>query len=377
MKITRHNYEEFFLLYVDNELSSEDRRMVEDFVHLHPDLKEELELFSQFKLTPDEAIVFDNKEELLKAKGETPITINNYEESLLSYIDNELTAEQRIAVEQFVNTNPVAKKELERLQQTKLQPETIVFADKASLYRKEEKVRSMPVRWWRAAAAILILGLGLTAALVITNKSADDKPPVAKNPGTEKIIPPANKTDQPVKEAMATTNPAVVTDNNKTTTILKDNQAVLPDYTPKKNTAAFVKENKPNKTSNDQLPVKKEEAVMADANKKPTNNLPTPVNNPNVIDNNFNNNKAIADINTTNTKKDIITNPEVTNQTAPPSNIVQASYNNEELVQSDGKKNKLRGLFRKAARTFEKRTDIDPTDNDNRLLVGGFAIRLK
>jgi hypothetical protein len=116
---------------------------------------------------------------------------------------------------------------------------------------------------------------------------------------------------------------------------------------------------------------------MADANKKPTNNLPTPVNNPNVIDNNFNNNKAIADINTTNTKKDIITNPEVTNQTAPPSNIVQASYNNEELVQSDGKKNKLRGLFRKAARTFEKRTDIDPTDNDNRLLVGGFAIRLK
>ncbi|HRF19100.1 MAG TPA: hypothetical protein PK977_13085, partial [Chitinophagaceae bacterium] len=147
MKINRHNYEEFFLLYVDNELSSEDRHMVEDFVQLHPDLKEELELLSQFKFTPDDDIVFDNKEELLKVNGETPVSLNNYEESLLSYIDNELTEQQRIAVEQFVNTNPAAKKELELLQQTKLQPETILFANKESLYRKEEKVRSLPVRW--------------------------------------------------------------------------------------------------------------------------------------------------------------------------------------------------------------------------------------
>jgi hypothetical protein len=375
MKINRHNYEEFFLLYVDNELSSEDRRMVEEFVQLHPDLNEELELLSQFKLTPDDEIVFDNKEELLKMNGETPVSLHNYEESLLSYIDNELTAQQRTDVEQFVNANPAAKKELELLQKTKVQPETIVFTNKESLYRQEEKVRSLPVRWWRAAAAILILALGLTTALVLNNKSTDGEEPVAKNPGTQQPTPTDIKVDQPVKEAMADNNtvmPAV----NEPAPSGDNNNSVSPASEQKNNIA--VKENKkaaPVVTpANNPLPAQKEEAVMANNNNKPTNNLPIPENNP-YVNGEY---PTVAKVTTANEKTELKNIPAVTNQPAPPSNIIQASYNNnEELVQNDGKKNKLRGLFRKAARTFEKRTDIDPTDDDNRLLVGGFAIKLK
>ena len=376
MKINRHNYEEFFLLYVDNELSSEDRRMVEDFVQLHPDLNEELELLSQFKITPDDDIVFDNKEELLKVNGETPVSLNNYEESLLSYIDNELTEQQRIAVEQFVNTNSAAKKELELLQQTKLQPETIVFANKESLYRKEEKVRSLPVRWWRAAAAILILALGLTAVLVMNNKSIDDVP-VAKNPGTPKVLPVENKVDQPVQEAMADNNNSIAPANEKIAADKEDRRSITPAYAQQTNVGG--KENKQAQKvispANNPLPVQKEEVLIANNSNKPSNNLPTPENNPYVNGEN----PVVAKVNTPNEKTEIKNIPAVTNQPSPPSNIIQATYTNngEELVQNDGKKNKLRGLFRKAARTFEKRTDIDPTDDDNRLLVGGFAIKLK
>ena len=102
MNIARHNYEEYFILYMDNELSSDERRMVETFVQTHPDLQEELEILQQYKLVPDSNIVFKGKEELMKAGGESPITLSTYEEWLLLYIDNELTADQRKKVEQFI-----------------------------------------------------------------------------------------------------------------------------------------------------------------------------------------------------------------------------------------------------------------------------------
>jgi hypothetical protein len=41
-----------------------------------------------------------------------------------------------------------------------------------------------------------------------------------------------------------------------------------------------------------------------------------------------------------------------------------------------GRKNKLRGFFRKITRTFEKTTNMKATDDEDRLLVGGLAIRL-
>src|SRR5450432_3370112 len=64
--ITRHNYEELFLLYVDNELSSAERESVEAFVKENPDLKEEMEALQQCRLIPVDEVSFGNLEPLLK-----------------------------------------------------------------------------------------------------------------------------------------------------------------------------------------------------------------------------------------------------------------------------------------------------------------------
>lgn len=373
MNINRHNYEEYFILYIDNELSSDERRMVEVFVQQHPDLQEELDILLQYKFTPDTNITFTGKEELMKVNGDTPVTLTNYEEWLVLYMDNELNAEQRVSVEQFIAANPSVKEELALLQRTKLQPEEIIFADKASLYRKEEKVRPVPVRWWRlAAAAVLLLGVGITTAILVNKKSPAADKEIVKGTTPEKKATP----ETPViilKESNSPVNENVVASNNEVT---------APVVKQAGNNNAIAKGK--NNTTKNQLPniittnTVKEEPVVATTN-KPTNDLPVPLNNPNVIKNDATNN-TVASNNTPkeNIQKNPLTNSVVTKDKTSSSDIVYASNNltDADFDQPDSKKNKNRGFFRKLARTFEKRTDIDPTD-DNKLLVAGLSIKLK
>ena len=81
----------------------------------------------------------------------------------------------------------------------------------------------------------------------------------------------------------------------------------------------------------------------------------------------------------TKASQQISNNPTVTGEAL-------ASYNNGTPEADDaiiyasengGRKNKLRGFFRKVTRNFEKRTNIEATDEDERLLIAGLAIKLK
>ena len=66
MQINRNTYEELFLLYNDGELSLEEQKAVEDFVRENPDLEQELILLQGAVFTPDEGIVFEDKESLYR-----------------------------------------------------------------------------------------------------------------------------------------------------------------------------------------------------------------------------------------------------------------------------------------------------------------------
>lgn len=383
MKIDRHNYEEHFILYMDNELTTGDRMLVEAFVQNHPDLKEELDLLLQYKLVPDTDIVFTGKEELTKVNGETPLSLSNYEEWLTLYIDNELTAEQKKTIDQFVAVNPSAKEEFTLLQLTKLQPEKIVFANKESLYKREEKVRSLYFRWWRVAAAVLVLAIGLTTVIVLNNKPSGNK-------GSEVATVPLQKTpgSNNKQEVESNKNQTVATSNEKNSPVINpvitknSNQTVAPAVKQVNNNNVAVNQKKDlikDQLQKNELPhTIKNETVIAGNTDKTTNNLPQPLNNPNITKND-----AVANITVPkeiiNPKKGLTNDAAVTNTTASPSNIVTASYpeDNASLNQPSDKKTKLRGFFRKVTRTFEKRTNTDVTDDDNKLLVAGLAFKLK
>ncbi|SIO44216.1 hypothetical protein [Chitinophaga niabensis] len=68
----------------------------------------------------------------------TDINISNYEDYLYSYVDGELQAEEVLALENFLEKYPQFRAELDILLSTRLQPEAMVFDNKASLYRGRE-----------------------------------------------------------------------------------------------------------------------------------------------------------------------------------------------------------------------------------------------
>ena len=382
MNITRHNYEEYFILYMDNELGSEDRRRVELFVKENADLKEELDWLLQSRLVPDASLVFDNKEQLMKMAGTGSINTNNYEEWLLLYTDDELTAEQKITVEKFAASHPAIQQEFELLLKTRLHPEAaIVFHNKELLYRREEKVRVIAINWRKIAVAAALIAISVTAFIVANNKNESVNEELASTntqPGNKSTT--ADLADQ---KSVATNDVDPIKSESssaflKNETPVKNNPVGLPDKksiaTKEKNTRSSV------------LPIKEKDPVVADNNSgnKKTNGLPQPTYNPNVKNNTTAEN-PIAQI-------DI---PEKTSLTYPNENMVDPDVTtpgsqslNKGLTfaatesvdpadeEQSGKKNKFRGFFRKVTRTLEKTTNIKATDDEDRLLLGGLAIKL-
>ena len=164
MNINRYNYEEYFLLYVDDELNASERKAVEDFVEQNPDLEEELSMLKQSLLKPDTSVVMEDKSMLFKSESSSLITLENYETFFLLYVDEELNAEERRAVEMFVSKNPSLQQELHLLMQTKLQPDQdVVFPDKDLLYRTPATKRTVVVSIYRSVgvAAVILVALGI------------------------------------------------------------------------------------------------------------------------------------------------------------------------------------------------------------------------
>lgn len=175
MIINRYNYQEYFLLYTDNELTVAERNAVDDFVQQNPDLKNELVMLQQSVLTPDPGAIFENKDLLLRFDDATSfIYPGNFGEFAVSYADNELDDVERRRLEAFVLDNPDFKEEFDLIQSLKFTPEvSVVFPGKEQLYRYEKERKPVVIPWWRiAAAAIIVLSLGL----LWLNKSPDSSP---------------------------------------------------------------------------------------------------------------------------------------------------------------------------------------------------------
>ena len=69
MKTNLENYEERFVDYMEGQLDAAEMQEVEAFVAQHPELEEDFRLFCNSKLEPDTAIVFTQKDRLMRQKA--------------------------------------------------------------------------------------------------------------------------------------------------------------------------------------------------------------------------------------------------------------------------------------------------------------------
>lgn len=225
MDINRHNYETYFLLYVDNELPAAERTAVELFVRENPDLAPELELLGG-TILPQEITSFEHKSDLLR-KDE----VSAWQEKMLLQLDAELGKEDSDSLFKAMDADKNLAQEWNILQQTKLDKnETIVFENKASLYRKESG-RIVAMRFRRMAIAAAVTGLLLMAAVFVFRKPATPVDTVAKT------SEPVKQTDKENSELAAQGN----TDNS-----VKKEDALLPADAIQNNTTV-------NNSASDQL----------------------------------------------------------------------------------------------------------------------------
>jgi len=361
MLINRDNYETIFLMYVDNELSAADRFIVEEFLAANEDLREEMEVLHSAVL-PDEDLVFVPKTRLYK--NATPV--ESVQESLLLLLDNELTGTSKDILVKQINENPQIKEEWNILQKTILDTnKAVVFEDKKSLYRHTERV--IPMRFWRAAAAVLV-GLGIFTGITLFNDNKVSKTIAVETKPVLKagVKPTENAVTKPViesKDLLATdekVNQPGKDNSNTTVPVLKDKIFIANKGIVKK-PDVIVSENEDSQKQVINL-------VKQDNMTDRETILPRSSNNDIVV------NESPVQEELTNS----IMNDSDVGKTK--NSFARLAVNEEDpdrflnIEEDKITRSKLGGLFRQVKRVVERNTKIKTS---NGLRIGGFEIALK
>jgi hypothetical protein len=177
------------------------------------------------------------------------ITLHNYQDFLLRYIDEELDLRETEALLAFVAVHPAVGEELELLQSTKLdietiscpskallyknifpvtlEPTTIVYPNKQKLFKKEkEKAPIVFLKWWAVgAAAVFIFIVARYGMFSGEAGNSLSKNNVAKNNSVKPITSPVNNS----KNNISTPNDTIAKTGSLASTNVKENQQNIAD----------------------------------------------------------------------------------------------------------------------------------------------------
>jgi hypothetical protein len=156
MKLTRDNYEIWFLDYLEGSLEQGQMDEVRLFLSLNPDLAEELESFAP-ALSANKGVIFPNKNKLKKDSYEDPLF---FETAAIAAMEGDLDQEELNSFEKWLAKNPDKQELIHQFERTRLKPDpSITYPVKAVLKKKTTVIAF----WFRvvSVAAILLLAVFL------------------------------------------------------------------------------------------------------------------------------------------------------------------------------------------------------------------------
>jgi hypothetical protein len=345
------NYEEFFILYMDHELSEEQVKMVDEFLVANPDLRAEFEILLSTRL-PLEEFSFDKNDLLAKSMKLTSI-----DEELLLYVDNELPADKKKAIEGELASNKDYRLQHQVLLQTKLDPsEQIAYPNKKELHRRTERVIAF-TPWMRVAAAVVIIAIGgmfyfrnsSTIGVRDTPTTADSNSTAQKNnskqtdSGKEELI----NQQTPPSENLNKDQIAVTKQPKKKTTQNEEGSGKEKNTVPTNEMAVNSNQQEKENSTPERLKVRNVQFEGGDNT--------TPLNEPKVS------------INKVDVTSSLVTRPTDGTPIDP----------KDGSIANNDRKGSFKGFLRRATRMIEKRTGINPTNENGELLIGAVAINLK
>lgn len=210
MKITRDNYEIYFLDYMESNL---DESLVDEFIEFlnqNPDLKEELQLF-ECVTVPHEEIEFSGKQKLYKTEiGSSAVD----DQKVIAWLEGDLDPEESKSFEEWMNMHPENRKTADQYLSTKLVADlSIEYPQKSKLYR-QPSIRAWFTMASRVAAILLV-------ALAIWGLWPDDLSEL----GVDQVVV------QTIPEPEATIVPEVINETEKNESLTENPERIFSDNT--------------------------------------------------------------------------------------------------------------------------------------------------
>lgn len=159
MKIDIHNYEAFFLDFVEGRLDDASNLEMLAFLRKHPDLKAELENFTDVRLESAE-ISFKEKNQLKKLDFQnTEVDLKNFDDYCIAHYEKLLSQSESEKLFNYLILHPEKQNDFQLFGKTCLKADTSVIFEAKPFLKKKPKgvIRTVILKWTAVAAGIVLI----------------------------------------------------------------------------------------------------------------------------------------------------------------------------------------------------------------------------